>query len=156
MVSEAMLKLEAERIDIRCYQTKRKIKPLINIDMQKQLEIGNICVWEIDDGINKIYKISMPGLAQNNYNDRVMIKGKQPERHVIGQYASKKVTLNKYPIIGYLTEEELTLYLGLLGDNNIRGCVEYLRKIEERLNLCPKTKLKEPVKVLVKKVKKGN
>mgnify|MGYP003321736487 CR=1 FL=1 len=73
MVSETMLRLEAERISRRCWELEKKVKPWVNIDAQKQMSIENICVWEIDDGINKIHKISMPGLAQNNYNDRVMI-----------------------------------------------------------------------------------
>ena len=98
----------------------------------------------------------MPGLAQNNYNDRVMIRGKQTERHVIGQYEAKDVTINLYSIIGYLSEEEQVLYLQLLGANNIRGCVEHLRRIETRINLEAKKELKEPVRVLVRVVKKGN
>lgn len=156
MVSETMLRLEAERISRRCWEPEKKVKPWVSIDTQKQMAIENICVWEIDDGINKIHKISMPGLAQNNYNDRVMIRGKQPERHVIGQYEAKDVTINMYPIIGYLSEEEQALYLQLLGANNIRGCVEHLRRIETRLNLEAKKELKEPVRVLVRVVKKGN
>ena len=35
----------------------------------------------------------MPGLAQNNYNDRVMVRGKQTVRHVIGQYDAKMLKL---------------------------------------------------------------
>ena len=66
----------------------------------------------------------MPGLAQNNYNDRVMVRGKQTVRHVIGQYDAKNVKINMYPIIDYLTDEEQELYLKLLSSNNIRGCVE--------------------------------
>lgn len=156
MVSEAMLRLEAERISRRCWEPEKKVKPWVNIDTQKQMTIENIGVWEIDDGTNKSYRISMPGLAQNNYNDRVMIRGKQTERHVIGQYEAKDVTINMYPIIGYLSEEEQVLYLQLLGANNIRGCVEHLRRIETRLNLESKKELKEPVRVLVRVVKKGN
>ena len=77
----------------------------------------------------------MSGLAQNNYNDRVMIRGKQPERHVLGQYEEKDVIINMYPIIDYLSEDEQALYLQLLGANNIRVCVEHLRRIETRINL---------------------
>ena len=153
MVSETHLRLISERIS----STPEKIvKPRVNIDEQKQLAIENITVCEIDNGINKIYKISMPGLAQNNYNDRVMIRGKQTVRHVIGQYDAKNVTINMYPIIDYLTDEEQELYLKLLSSNNIRGCVEHLRRIETRLNLEAKKELKEPVRVLVRVVKKGN
>ena len=148
MVSETHLRLISERIS----STPEKIvKPRINIDEQKQLAIENITVWEIDNGINKIYKISMPGLAQNNYNDRVMIRGKQTVRHVIGQYDAKNVTINMYPIIDYLTDEEQELYLKLLSSNNIRGCVELLRKIEIRLN----SEIKKTVRVHVRIVKKG-
>lgn len=148
MVSETHLRLISKRIS----STPEKIvKPRINIDEQKQLAIENIIVWEIDNGINKIYKISMPGLAQNNYNDRVMIRGKQTVRHVIGQYDAKKVTINMYPIIDYLTDEEQELYLKLLSSNNIRGCVELLRKIEIRLN----SEIKKTVRVHVRIVKKG-
>ena len=148
MVSETHLRLISERIS----STPEKIvKPRVNIDEQKQLAIENITVCEIDNGINKIYKISMPGLAQNNYNDRVMIRGKQPERHVIGQYDAKDVTINMYPIIDYLTDEEQELYLKLLSSNNIRGCVELLRKIEIRLN----SEIKKTVRVHVRIVKKG-
>ena len=156
MVSETMLRLEAERISRRCWEPEKKVKFWVNIDTQKQMTIENIGVWEIDDGANKSYRISMPGLAQNNYNDRVMIRGKQPESHVIGQYEANDVTINMYPIIGYLSEEEQVLYLQLLGANNIRGCVEHLRRIETRLNLEAKKELKEPVRVLVRVVKKGN
>lgn len=156
MVSETMLRLEAERISQRYWKPEKKVKPWINIDTQEQMAIENICVWEINDGGNKVYKISIPGLAQNNYNERVMIRGKQPERHVIGQYESKDAIVNMYPIIGYLSEEEQVLYLQLLGANNIRGCVEHLRRIETRLNLESKKELKEPVRVLVRVVKKGN
>lgn len=155
MVSETILRLEAERISRRCWEPEKKVKPWVNIDTQKQMAIENICVWEINDETNKVYKISMPGLAQNNYNDRVMIRGKQPERHVIGQYEAKNVTINMYPIINCLSEEEQVIYLQLLGANNIRGCVEHLRKIETRLNLETKVQAKEPVKVLVRVVKKG-
>lgn len=148
MVSETHLRLISERIS----STPEKIvKPRINIDEQKQLAIENLTVWEIDNGINKIYKISMPGLAQNNYNDRVMIRGKQTVRHVIGQYYAKNVTINMYPIIDYLTDEEQELYLKLLSSNNIRGCVELLRKIEIRLN----SEIKKTVRVHVRIVKKG-
>ena len=148
MVSETHLRLISERTG----STPEKIvKPRINIDEQKQLAIENITVWEIDNGINKIYKISMPGLAQNNYNDRVMIRGKQTVRHVIGQYDTKNVTINMYPIIDYLTDEEQELYLKLLSSNNIRGCVELLRKIEIRLN----SEIKKTVRVHVRIVKKG-
>ena len=150
MVSDTMLRLEAERISQRCLEPEKKVKPWVNIDMQKQMSIENIGVWEINDGTNKSYRISMPGLAQNNYNDRVMIRGKQPERHVISQYSVKDVTINMYPIIDYLLEEEQVLYLQLLGVNNIRRCVEYLRKIESRLNLEVKEKTKISVKVLVR------
>ncbi len=121
MVSETMLRLEAERISRRCWEPEKKVKPWVNIDTQKQMTIENIGVWEIDDGTNESYRISMPGLAQNNYNDRVMIRGKQPERHVIGQYEAKDVTINMYPIIGYLSEEEQALYLQLLGANILEG-----------------------------------
>ena len=120
------------------------------------MAIENISVWEIIDGISKAYRISMPGLAQNNYNDRVMIRGKQAECHVLGQYIEKNVTINMYPIIDCLSEEEQMIYLQLLGANNIRGCVEHLRKIETRLNLEAKEKTKEPLKVLAKVAKKGN
>lgn len=148
MVSETHLRLISERIS----STPEKIvKPRVNIDEQKQLAIENITVWEIDNGINKIYKISMPGLAQNNYNDWVMIRGKQTVRHVIGQYDAKNVTNNMYPIIDYLTDEEQELYLKLLSSNNIRGCVELLRKIEIRLN----SEIKKTVRVHVRIVKKG-
>lgn len=148
MVSETHLRLISERIG-SCQ--KEKVKSWTNIDAQKQLAIENICVWEIDNGINKIYKISMPGLAQNNYNDRVMIRGKQTVRHVIGQYDAKNVTINMYHIIDYLTDEEQELYLKLLSSNNIRGCVELLRKIEIRLN----SEIKKTVRVHVRIVKKG-
>lgn len=148
MVSETHLRLISERIS----STPEKIvKPRVNIDEQKQLAIENITVCEIDNGINKIYKISMPGLAQNNYNDRVMIRGKQTVRHIIGQYDAKNVTINMYPIIDYLTDEEQELYLKLLSSNNIRGCVELLRKIEIRLN----SEIKKTVRVHVRIVKKG-
>ena len=148
MVSETHLRLISKRTG----STHEKIvKPRINIDEQKQLAIENITVWEIDNGINKIYKISMPGLAQNNYNDRVMIRGKQTVRHMIGQYDEKNVTINMYPIIDYLTDEEQELYLKLLSSNNIRGCVELLRKIEIRLN----SEIKKTVRVHVRIVKKG-
>ena len=148
MVSETHLRLISERIS----STPEKIvKPRVNIDEQKQLAIENITVCEIDNGINKIYKISMPGLAQNNYNDRVMIRGKQTVRHMIGQYDEKNVTINMYPIIDYLTDEEQELYLKLLSSNNIRGCVELLRKIEIRLN----SEIKKTVRVHVRIVKKG-
>lgn len=148
MVSETHLRLISERIS----STPEKIvKPRVNIDEQKQLAIENITVCEIDNGINKIYKISMPGLAQNNYNDRVMIRGKQTVRHMIGQYDEKNVTINMYPIIDYLTDEEQELYLKLLSSNNIRGCVELLRKIEIRLN----SEIKKKVRVHVRIVKKG-
>ena len=155
MVSETMLRLEAERISQRCWKPEKRVKPWVNIDAQKQMAVENICVWEINDGLNKVYKISMPGLAQNNYKERVMIRGKQLERHVIGQCETKDVIINMYPIIGYLLEEEQVLYLQLLGANNIRGCVELLRRIETRLNLEAKNELKEPVRVLVRVVKKG-
>lgn len=156
MVSEAMLRLEAERISQRRWKPEKKVKPWVNIDMQKQIAIENIRVWEINDGKNSVYKISMPGLAQNNYNDRVMIRGKQTERHVIGQYETRNATTNVYPIISYLTEEEQILYLQLLSSNKIRECVEHLRQIETRLNLDKKVELQEPVKVLARKVKKVN
>ena len=156
MVSETMLRLEAERISRRCWEPEKKVKPWVNIDTKKQMAIENISVWEIIDGISKAYRISMPGLAQNNYNDRVMIRGKQAECHVLGQYIEKNVTINMYPIIDCLSEEEQMIYLQLLGANNIRGCVEHLRKIETRLNLEAKEKTKEPLKVLAKVAKKGN
>ena len=155
MVSETMLRLEAERISRRCWEPEKKVKPWVNIDTKKQMAIENISVWEIIDGTSKAYRISMPGLAQNNYNDRVMIRGKQPECHVLGQYIEKNVTINMYPIIDCLSDEEQMIYLQILGANNIRGCVEHLRKIETRLNLEAKEKTKEPVKVLVKVAKKG-
>lgn len=148
MVSETHLRLINEKISST---PEKKVKPRVNIDEQKQLAIENITVYEIDNGINKIYKISMPGLAQNNYNDRVMIRGKQTVRHIIGQYDAKNVTINMYPIIDYLTEEEQELYLKLLSSNNIRGCVELLRKIEIRLN----SEIKKTVRVHVRIVKKG-
>lgn len=156
MVSEAMLRLEAERISKMHWKPDKKVKPWVNIDMQKQIAIENIRVWEINDGKNSVYKISMPGLAQNNYNDRVMIRGKQTERHVIGQYEARNATTNVYPMISYLTEEEQILYLQLLSSNKIRECVEYLRQIETRLNLDKKVELQESLKVLVRKVKKVN
>lgn len=155
MVSEAMLRLEAQRISRRYWKPEKKVKPWIDVDMQKQIAIENIGVWEINDGTNIVYKISMPGLAQNNYNDRVMIRGKQTERHVLGQYKEKNITINMYPIINYLSDEELSLYLKLLNANQIRECVETLRKIETRLNLQAEKKLKEPIKVHVRLVKKG-
>ena len=154
MVSETMLRLEAERISQRYWKPEKKVKPWINIDTQEQMDIENICVWEINDGRNKVYKISIPGLAQNNYNDRVMIRGKQPERHVIGQYEAKDAIVNMYPIIDYLTEEEKILYLQLLAANNIRGCVEHLRKIETKLNSKIEKTTKKNSKVLVRVVTK--
>lgn len=157
MVSETQLRLELERMSSSCWQPEKKVKPWVNIDMQKQMSIENISVWEINDGTNKSYRISMSGLAQNNYNDRVMIRGKQPERHVIGQYRKQDVTINMYPIIDYLSEEEQSLYLQLLSANNIRGCVEHLRKIETRLNLESEKELrKKSVRVRVRVVKKIN
>ena len=152
MISETHLRLLSEKLGAKPRETS---KSYININAQKQMAIENIYVWEISDVISKTYKISMPGLGQNNYNDRVMIRGKQSERHVLGQYDTKDVTINMYPIIDYLSEEEQALYLQLLDANNIRGLVEHLRRIETRLNSETKKDLKGTTKVLVKAVKKG-
>ena len=151
MVTDTMLRLEAERIDYSRLKSEVKTKAWINIDMQKQMAIQNVYVWEIIDGQNRLYRLSIPGLAQNNYNDRIMIKGKQTEKHVLGQYANKKTLINMNNITHYLTDEEQMLYIQLLNSNNIRGCVEYLRMIETRLN----TETKDSVKVRVRIVKKG-
>ena len=39
MVSENMLRLEAERISRRCWEPEKKVKPWVYIDMQKQMSI---------------------------------------------------------------------------------------------------------------------
>lgn len=156
MISETHLRLEVERnIAYQSLHSNVKSKPMVHIDLQNQLAIENVCVWEIDDGTNITYRISTPGLAQNNYNDRVMIRGKQTERHVLGQYG-EDATMNMYPLRDYLSLEEVELYMQLVSSNNIRGCVEYLRIIEGMLNLRVEEEIKELIKVPVRLVKKGN
>ena len=110
-------------------------RKIVEIDYQKQISIDNISGWEIkDEEGNILYRISTLGLAQNNYNDRVMVRGKQTENHTIGQYIQMKYEAISSPLINYITEEEIKMYLGLLKNNRIRECIEYLRSIENKLN----------------------
>lgn len=151
MVTDTMLRLEAERINYSRLKSGTQNKPWINIDMQKQLSLQNICIWEIIDGNKQLYRLSIPGLAQNNYNDRIMIRGKQTEKHVLGQYVKNNAIINMMNIMDYLSEEEQMKYIQLLDSYNIRGCVEYLRNIETKLNALKK----ESIKVRVRVIKKG-
>lgn len=151
MISETHLRLINERISTNpSYLHTEKSKTYITIDAQKQISLQNVQVWEIDNGINKMYKISIPGLSQTNYNDRVMIRGKQSESHVISQYRQNNVTINMYPIVDCMSSEEQERYLQALASNNIRGCVEQLKEIETILNQSQIREKKEPVRVLVK------
>lgn len=70
--------------------------------MQKQLALENINVWEINSGETIKYRISIPGLRQDNYNHRVMIRGKQTEQHILGQYTKENVIINIYNITEYM------------------------------------------------------
>lgn len=151
MISETHLRLINERISSNPSYLHTEIsKTYINIDAQKQIALHNVQVWEIDNGTNKIYKISVPGLSQTNYNDRVMIRGKQSESHVISQYRQNNVTINMCPIVDCMSSEEQERYLQALASNNIRGCVEQLKEIETILNQSQIREKKEPVRVLVK------
>ena len=151
MISETHLRLINERISTNpSYLHTEKSKTYITIDAKKQIALQNIQVWEIDNGTNKIYKISVPGLSQTNYNDRVMIRGKQSESHVISQYRQNNVTINMCPIVDCMSSEEQERYLQALASNNIRGCVEQLKEIETILNQSQIREKKEPVRVLVK------
>lgn len=151
MISETHLRLINERISTNpSYLHTEKSKTYITIDAKKQIALQNIQVWEIDNGTNKIYKISVPGLSQTNYNDRVMIRGKQSESHVISQYRQNNVTINMYPIVDCMSSEEQERYLQALASNNIRGCIEQLKEIETILNQSQICEKKEPVRVLVK------
>lgn len=151
MISETHLRLINERISTNpSYLHTDKSKTYISIDAQKQITLQNVQVWEIDNGTNKIYKISVPGLSQTNYNDRVMIRGKQSESHVISQYRQNNVTINMYSIVDCMSSEEQERYLQALSSNNIRGCIEQLKEIETTLNQSQIREKKEPVRVLVK------
>ena len=151
MISETHLRLINERISSNPSYLHTEIsKTYINIDAQKQIALHNVQVWEIDNGPNKIYKISVPGLSQTNYNDRVMIRCKQSESHVISQYRKNNFTINMYPIVDCMSSEEQEGYLQALASNNIRGCIEQLKEIETILNKSQIREKKESVRVLVK------
>lgn len=138
---------------VKNIDTKEHKRENVEIDYQKQISIDNILVWEIkDEEGNILYRISTLGLAQNNYNDRVMIKGKQTEKHIIGQYIQRKYDTMSYPLINYLSLEEQEIYLQMLKVNNIRGCIEYLRAIEARLNVNSKIADKSTKKHIRKRV----
>lgn len=109
-------------------------RPNVQINAQSQLSIKNILVWEIEHGAETIYKISIPGLSQEDYHARVMIRGKQAEQHVLKQYEEKGATYTEYPIIYCLSDSEQEEYLQLLNGNRIRECIEYLRRVEDTLN----------------------
>lgn len=125
-------------------------KRSVNIDLSTRMSIENIHVLEIGNGENKVYKISMLGISQDNYNHRVMLRGKQTEDHVISQYEQKGVKVARYCIADYLSAEEQVEYLKLLNDENVSLCMQYLRKVEKRLNLQSKKEIQEENKVLVK------
>lgn len=146
-VSETHFKLLDQR-GRRCNITT--IKHSVNIDLSTRMSIENIHILEIGNGENKVYKISMLGISQDNYNHRVMLRGKQAEHHVISQYEQKGVKVARYCIADYLSAEEQVEYLKLLNDENISLCMQYLRKVEKRLNLQSKKEKQEENKVLVK------
>ena len=92
----------------------------------------------------------MPGISQDNYNHRVMLRGKQAEHHVISQLEQKGEKVERYCIADYLLAEEQAKYLKLLNDNNVSLCMQCLRKVEKRLNLQSQKEKQERDKVLVK------
>lgn len=154
MVSETHLRLLQERIDAGAVNNATS-RIWINVDMQKQLALENINVWEINSGETRKYRISIPGLRQDNYNNRVMIRGKQTEQHILGQYTKENVIINMYNITEYMTEELQVAYLQLLHNNNIRECIEQLRELEKSLNSEVVEQRRKPVKIHKRIVKKG-
>ena len=155
MVSETHLRLLQERIDAGTLDNTTS-RVWVNVDMRKQLSLGNINVWEINSSESRKYRISIPGLRQDNYNHRVMIRGKQTEKHILGQYTKENVIINMYNITEYMTKESQVAYLQLLNNNNIRECIEQLRKLEKSLNSEVVEQRKQSVKVRKRIVKKGN
>ena len=142
MISETHLRLLQDKLDKNNVPNNNE---WINIDMKKQLELENICVWEVNNNGKKLYRISAPGLRQDNNRHRVMVIGKQTEQHVLGQYMENNAIINMYSIEEYLLVEEHLLYLQLLKSNRIRECIELLRNVEKELNSESKSKLKKLV-----------
>ena len=125
-------------------------KRSVRINLNALMSLENIHVLEIGNGEDKKYKISMPGISQDNYNHRVMLRGKQAEHHVISQLEQKGEKVERYCIADYLLAEEQAEYLKLLNDNNVSLCMQCLRKVEKRLNLRSQKEKQERDKVLVK------
>ncbi len=134
MISETSLRLLEQKMSPKCWMPSKRLNKVVDIDAGKKMNIDNISVLEIKKDDSTSYKISMPGLSQDNYKYRVLIRGKQLEDHVIKQYEEKSVSVNISSIRDYLSETEVAQYLNLLSSNNIRGCVDYLRTVEDRLN----------------------
>ncbi len=134
MISETSLRLLEQKMSPYCWMPSKRLNRVVDIDAGEKMSIDNICVLEIKKEGSTSYKISMPGLSQNNYKYRVMIRGKQIEEHIIKQYEEKSASVSVLAIRDYLSETEVAQYLDLLSSNNIRGCVDYLRTVEDRLN----------------------
>lgn len=143
MISETHVRLLQEKLDKTIVS---KGSEWININMKKQLELENVSVWEINSNDRLLYRISAPGIRQSNYKHRVMIIGKQTEKHVLGQYMENNAIINMYNIEEYLSHEEQILYLKLLNSNRIRECIELLRYVEKELNSEKILKTKKLVK----------
>lgn len=125
----------------------------VHIDERKQLAIDNICVWEINNNEEIQYRISIPGIRQDNYKHRVMVRGKQTEKHVLGQYTANGAIINVYSIQEYMDELEQMVYSKLLYYYRTRECIEMLRDLEKRLNIECDSKNKEIDKLV--KTRKG-
>ena len=75
-----------------------------------------------------------------------MVRGKQTEKHVLGQYVENGAIINMCGIEEYMDDLEQTVYSRLLYYYRIRECIEMLRDLEKRLNMESKSKPKKLIK----------
>lgn len=122
------------------------------IDKKECLSLDNINVLTIIKDNQEKYRVTMMGLEEDNYEERVLLTKKKTERDVIEKCIQKNWDLERKNIKQYIPEEGQRLYMVALNNEEYECCLEVLKLLEKHLNKTSK-KQKTNKEQKIKKLK---
>ncbi len=120
------------------------IKRVIN--RKEHLSLDNIMILRV--GTNDSYMVTMLGLNQDDYDDRILLSSGQREIDVIGKCLQDNLELERKSVINYMPSDYIELYNEALCIGRYDCCLTMLKGIESHINSVAKEK-----KEILKKLK---
>ena len=123
-------------------------KPKKEIDKKEHLSLDNIMMLTI--GKDGTYMVTMKGLKQTNWDDRVLLRNGMKEITVIEQCLSDNTYLERKSILEYMPSDYIEIYNEALRIGNYECCLTMLRGIESHINSVSKERNE-----IIKTLKRG-